>query len=525
MENPTVPTKAQILVIGGGPAGSYSAAALAREGFEVVLLEATKFPRYHIGESLLASVRHFLKFIDVDDTMKSHGFTIKPGAAFKFNQYKREAYTDFTARDPNSFSWNVIREEFDDLLLKHAAKCGVAVFEETKVTELRFEGERPVSATWVSRGGVEGQVAFDYLVDATGKNGIMCTKYLRNRRFNKSLNNIACWGYWQGAGIYNPGTNRENAIWVEAVPDGTGWAWFIPLHDGSTSVGIVLDQDTSNRKKKELKSASGVSSLEAHYVEEVRKVPGLMNLLGEATLRNPGQPGAVKSTSDFSYSASAYAGDHFRIVGDAAAFIDPFYSSGVHIAVTGGMSAAITIAASIRGSATEDEAHRWHTAKVGTAYTRFLFVVLAAYKEMRNQSLSVMSDVDEDNFDRAFELIRPVIQGTADTDKAITEDELQKTMDFCSRMFVPTDAEMQKSVGERVAPELMDPNAPILTAVEIDKLLDATDEEAKAVLGRMNARKQNKAMYYPMVNFTNENHFGFKALVERGSLGLVPTAL
>jgi hypothetical protein len=71
----------------------------------------------------------------------------------------------------------------------------------------------------------------------------------------------------------------------------------------------------------------------------------------------------------------------------------------------------------------------------------------------------------------------------------------------------------------------MDPNAPILTAVELDKLLDATDEEAKAVLGRMNARKQNKAMYYPMVNFTNENHFGFKALVERGSLGLVPTAL
>ena len=100
--------------------------------------------------------------------------------------------------------------------------------------------------------------------------------------------------------------------------DGTGWAWFIPLHDGSTSVGIVLDQDTSNRKKKELKSASGVSSLQAHYVEEVQKVPGLMDLLGKATLRNSGQPGAVKSTSDFSYSASSYAGDHFRIVGDAA---------------------------------------------------------------------------------------------------------------------------------------------------------------------------------------------------------------
>ena len=104
------------------------------------------------------------------------------------------------------------------MLLKHAAKCGATVVEETKVTELQFEGDRPVSATWVSRGGVEGQISFDYLVDASGRNGIMSTKYLRNRAFNKSLNNIACWGYWEGTGLYEPGTNRENAVWLEALP-------------------------------------------------------------------------------------------------------------------------------------------------------------------------------------------------------------------------------------------------------------------------------------------------------------------
>ena len=99
--------------------------------------------------------------------------------------------------------------------------------------------------------------------------------------------------------------------------DESGWSWFIPLHDGSTSVGIVMNQDISNRKKKEVQSVPGVSSLQAHYLEEVQKVPGLIKLLGEATLKNSGQPGAVKSTSDFSYSASSYAGDHYRIVGDA----------------------------------------------------------------------------------------------------------------------------------------------------------------------------------------------------------------
>ena len=222
------------------------------------------------------------------------------------------------------------------MLLKHATKCGATVIEETEVTKLQFEGDRPVSATWVSHGGVEGQITFDYLVDASGKNGIMSTKYLRNRASNKNLNSIACWGYWEGTGLYEPGTNRENAVWLEALPgqcitrsgcsdadcvmraDESGWCWFIPLHDGSTSVGIVMNQDIRNRKKKEAKSVPGVSSLQTHYLEEVKKVPGLIKLLGEAaTLRNAGQPGAVKSTSDFSYSASSYAGDHYRIAGDA----------------------------------------------------------------------------------------------------------------------------------------------------------------------------------------------------------------
>jgi flavine halogenase len=110
-----------------------------------------------------------------------------------------------------------IREEFDDLLLKHAAKNGATVVEETRVTELCFEGERPVSASWVSRSGVEGQISFEYLVDASGRNGIISTKYLKNRHYNKSLNNVGCWGYWENTGCYMPGTNRDNAVWVESL--------------------------------------------------------------------------------------------------------------------------------------------------------------------------------------------------------------------------------------------------------------------------------------------------------------------
>jgi flavin-dependent dehydrogenase len=144
------------------------------------------------------------------------------------------------ALDPNNGSWNVvcnitriflpshvvlqIRSEFDDLLLRHASKCGASVIEETKVTELHFVDEgcgRPVSATWRKTGtGMEGRISFEYLIDASGRNGIMSTKYLKNRRFNQALNNVACWGYWEGTDSYMPGTTRENAVWVEAL-DGT----------------------------------------------------------------------------------------------------------------------------------------------------------------------------------------------------------------------------------------------------------------------------------------------------------------
>jgi hypothetical protein len=111
-----------------------------------------------------------------------------------------------------------IRSEFDDLLFRHASKCGTTVFDNTRVTELHFEGDRPVSADWSNTStGIHGRISFNYLVDASGRNGIMSTKYLKHRRYNKALNNVACWGYWAGAGSYMLGTTHQNAIGVEAL--------------------------------------------------------------------------------------------------------------------------------------------------------------------------------------------------------------------------------------------------------------------------------------------------------------------
>ncbi|OBZ66791.1 hypothetical protein A0H81_13348 [Grifola frondosa] len=132
-----------------------------------------------------------------------------------------------------------------------------------------------------------------------------------------------------------------------------------------------------------------------------------------------------------------------------------------------------------------------------------------------------MSDVNEDNFDRAFDLIRPVIQGSADVGKFLTEGELQKTMDFCRHLFAPTTPEMYSSVRKRVNPELMSSSAPVLTEHDLDKLLDPNDLEAKFVLCEVNARKPIHTMYSPTHNFATEVHVGMRAIVEHGRLGLV----
>ncbi|KAF7345543.1 hypothetical protein MVEN_01573000 [Mycena venus] len=544
-----IPKSTNILVIGGGPAGSYAAAALAREGFEVTLLEREHFPRYHIGESMLPSCRPFMRFIGAEQKVIDYGFCVKVGAALKFNQTKREGYSDFINPDPNKAAWNVVRmiillvkhrlmpldkvrAEFDEILLRNASENDVRVCEGVSVNTINFStknDKQPVSAEWKSDTGATGEIKFKWLVDASGRNGIMSTKYLKNRKFNTALRSVAFWGYWTGAGMYAPGTSRENATWLEALTDESGWSWFIPLHGGRVSVGIVLKEESSRAKKASL---SGPDINAQHYHNQLKLVPGVMKLLAGATFL-----GEVKSAGDYSYSATGYAGPNYRIAGDAGAFvsitfmsvdgvlkheqIDPFFSSGVHLAFSSGLSAASSIAASIRGQCSEAEAIKFHTDKTGTSYTRQdgPKLVLSAYRQITSQSVPVLSDIEEDNFDRAFEFIRPIIQGAADTDPTVTEEMLQATMDFCEHALGLTDPEMHEAVASRIDPQLMAEDGPILGPKDVAAIAGG-DEETEAVLRRINSRKAVESLVDWQPNFRGESFNGLSIFLERGNLGL-----
>ncbi|KAL1748939.1 hypothetical protein HDZ31DRAFT_59825 [Schizophyllum fasciatum] len=543
-----VPDHTRVLVIGGGPAGSYAASALAREGVEVTLLEQAHFPRYHIGESMIPSCRPFLRFIDVEDKVKACGFTAKKGAALKLNQFKREGYTDFVAQNPENAAWNVVRSEFDEILLRHATASGANVVEGIRIESLDFTTPlndsatpasiRPVAANWIrSVDGSRGRIAFDWLVDASGRNGILSTKYLKSRSFNPALRNSAHWGYWKGARKYAPGTKRENAPWFEALTDQSGWAWFIPLHNGTTSVGVVVAEDVTRQLKTQMRAERpelDTATLQRQfYARQLARAPGVLELLGEATQVDTGRD-TVRTAGDYSYSSSVYAGQNWRLVGDAGAFIDPFFSSGIHLALTGGLSAAATIASVLRGQCTPEQSMKFHDTKIATSYTRFLLVVLATYKQIRSQGAPVLSKVNEDNFDRAIDFLRPVIQG-ADANHGLDQSDLNDAMDFCETAFAP----MAASHEDDYAPlmQVHDMSAQAQGAASRQQAHDGArprdgahklperneDDQARTALLRLHAQKTVFAMYsadgYEQY-FASEILGGLYLKMQRGSLGI-----
>lgn len=361
--------KVDVLVIGGGPGGSTAAALLARNGLKVLLLERETFPRYHIGESLLASCQSTLKLSGAYDKVAAHGFTVKRGGIILWGSDRW--LLDWNKMvDPNIWSWQVDRAEYDEILLRNAAEKGAEVIESAAVRRIVFEGDRAVAAEWTqlkdgAQTGPVNTVKFDYVIDASGRSGVLSQQQFKMRKSHDVFQNIAIWGYWTGAKLL-PET-PEGGINVVSSPD--GWWWHIPLADGRYSVGLVT------HKTKFAQARQDYGTLEKYYLDRLNTVEAMKIVTEGATYHGP-----VRAEQDYSYVSDRFCGPGYMLVGDAACFLDPLLSTGVHLAQYSAMIGAAAILSVRKGEVGEGEAWNFFEYVYRRAYTRMLVLVSRMYE-------------------------------------------------------------------------------------------------------------------------------------------------
>lgn len=376
-----------ILVIGGGPAGCTAAALLAERGHDVVLVEKERHPRFHIGESLLPRNTAIFDRLGLRDRVAAIGVH-KPGGEFVSDATGKAVQFNFAkGLDKQfTFSWQVPRAQFDEILFETAAEKGARTFQDTKVTALELA--KPGARARVTATGPDGELHFAprFVLDASGRDTFLAGK-LGTKRSNKQNTTAAVYAHFTGAEFRSG--ELEGYISVHLADD--GWFWMIPLPGGVMSVGFVGNQSAFKGR---------------------RGTPAdmLMNRIdGSATvgprMRNATRISDVTSTGNYSYYADTSAGDGYLMIGDAFAFLDPVFSSGVLLAMTSGEKsvdvAEAWLADPARGRAAARRMEKemrhamdriaWLIYRINTPALRFMFMAPNNTFRMRDGMVSLLA--------------------------------------------------------------------------------------------------------------------------------------
>lgn len=309
-----------VIVMGGGPAGSTVASILAREGRKVVLFEKEQFPRHHIGESLMTDTYWTFQRMGLLEKLRQSPFVRKYSVAFANPQGKesRPFYFFEANHHESAVTWQVTRSVFDQMLIEHAAEQGAIVHQKTSVKQVLFDGDRAVGVEAQMPDGSLQKFEANVVVDATGQSAMLSNKF-RWRQRDPKLKKAVLYSYFKGA-MREPDLNGGATLVLRTQKGSNGWFWYIPLENDITSVGIVADPEYLVKGRGQ--------DLARIFQEEVEKCEPCRRRVEGAE-----RVDKIYSILDYSYRSKHNAGDGFILIGDAYGFLDPIYSSGVLLAL------------------------------------------------------------------------------------------------------------------------------------------------------------------------------------------------
>jgi len=325
----------EVGIIGGGPAGSSMAAYLARAGVKCAILEDAIFPRDHVGESLVPAATRVFKEIGFLPALDAGGFVRKYGASWSSGPLARPYSMDWEGlgedchvavrfgerKQPGvdrNYTYHVDRAKFDLALLQHAHEAGAKVFEGLKVRGVDFDGDRDPVLRF-DMGRQEGRLTVRTVIDASGRSAVL-GRQLGLRRVDPVFRQYCAYSWFEGF------AREDDNIHIHFLPSKGSWVWQIPITEDVTSIGVVTQRD---------EFAASKHDRQAFFDERIRTREDLATKLSKARQTKP-----LLEEADYSYSMSQVAGDRFMLLGDAARFIDPIFSSGVSIAVNSARAAS-----------------------------------------------------------------------------------------------------------------------------------------------------------------------------------------
>ncbi|MGN5376922.1 NAD(P)/FAD-dependent oxidoreductase [Streptomyces lasalocidi] len=310
-----------VVVIGGGPASASAAGLLTQRGHRVMVLERERFPRYHIGESLITGCVGVLDELGIRERVDALGFAKKYGGSLVWGQGGRWTFTFAEGEPEYPHAYNVRRADFDALVLARARELGAIVREEAVVKSPVVEDGRVVGLRYAQRGSEEREVRARQVIDASGQARVL-GRTLTGVEWDEDLRNVAVWAYFQDGESLTGG--EASNIFIEHVPG--GWFWYIPILDGTHSVGFVTASEEAS------KTELGLPELFDAKIEESTHVKKMLQGASRTT--------AYHSARDWSYACDRCCDPGWTLVGDAAAFVDPLFSTGVTLAMLAASASA-----------------------------------------------------------------------------------------------------------------------------------------------------------------------------------------